>query len=167
MTEEAKAPEVEEEVSVRDQKEDNLRKIEALDRAHSKAEAEEEKDLLLDFDRSRTEYLEKVSGARFKVKFEGVSHYVPAQASSKFTFFYLRNCLSEQGAAKVLTIPDEFMAEFMTMMFGEELAGKIMDSNETPLSYVLSVMIPAVLRVWGLNPDPDEAGKETDDEGKN
>lgn len=126
---------------------DNEARMAALDEAASVAASAEREGLVIDFDEALSEF--RRNKRTFEIKFLGNKFEIPSSTPANFATFYLRHCLTKVEGGWTFAIPEDRFLEFLELMFGDEIAKVITESN-VEVEFIIKTIVPRVLVAWGL-----------------
>lgn len=110
--------------------------------------AEQEAELVTDYDQALREY--RLENTPYKIKFKGRVFEVPRSVPFAFSMFAARHCMVSRGGKVIFEIPDDKMAEFIQLMFGKAFLELLEESEDVDMNFIGTRLIPDILRKWGM-----------------
>ena len=136
-------------------------KLKYLDNKFNEIKRNEEKDLVIDFDKAVEEHYNK--SQKLKVKFMGKYYEVPSEMSFNFAMFFFRNCMrtDDQTGKTIFDIPDSKIQEFIERMFGSDFLEALESCNnhKVTMSFVFKNLSMEILEKWGYKINPENENK--------
>ena len=130
-------------------KEKNEERLAFLNEKAEELSAQQEEELVTDYDEVLKEY--QTQNKPHKVKFKGRVFDVPRSIPFSFSLFYMRHCIKKQGGATVFVIPDDKQSEFIERMFGKKFLEILEQSDDVEMDFVFSKLVPDIMDKWGYN----------------
>jgi hypothetical protein len=128
----------------------NEERIAFLNEKTEELSAEQENELVTDYDKALDEYKNK--NKPYKIKFKGKIFDIPRDMPFPFSMFYMRECLHKQNGKVIFGIPEDpaIVREFIMKMFGEEFLEELDHHNDVGIRFVVETMGIDILGKWGM-----------------
>jgi hypothetical protein len=127
---------------------DNNERMALLDEKLDELRDEQEKDLLLDFDKA----IEEKQGKPYTIKFKNEIYEIPCQMPFNFSTFFFRYCYKKQNGKVIIEVPEDRMIQYIELMFGKKFVNALEKSTVT-VDMVFDDLSTTILGKWGYGID--------------
>jgi hypothetical protein len=135
----------------------NDEKLALLDEKLEELKADQEKDLLLDFDNA----IKEKQAKPLTIKFQDEIFEIPASMPFNFSTFFFRYCYKKLNGKIKIEVPEDRMIQFIELMFGKKFVTALERSTIT-VDMVFDTLASTILDKWGysINKKSDDMEKK-------
>jgi hypothetical protein len=84
-----------------------------------------------------------------------------------FSIFFFRHCYKKINGKIVMSVPEDKMDRFITLMFGNEIVRSLENSKERPsLNFVFETLATQIMSKWGYDVNSGNNNTENNTEKK-